>query len=34
MSFRFLISSLLALGLITGAQAADSLTFSNAWVRA
>ena len=34
MSFRFLSSSLLALGLIAGAQAADSLTFSNAWVRA
>ena len=34
MSFRFLSSSLLALGLITGAQAADSLAFSNAWVRA
>jgi copper(I)-binding protein len=34
MLFRFLSSSLLALGLITGAQAADSLAFSNAWVRA
>lgn len=34
MSFRFLSSSLLALGLITGAQAADSLSFSHAWVRA
>jgi copper(I)-binding protein len=34
MPFRFLSSSLLALGLIAGAQAADSLTFSNAWVRA
>ena len=34
MLYRFLSSSLLALGLITGAQAADSLTFSNAWVRA
>ena len=34
MLFRFLSSSLLALGLITGAQAADSLVFSNAWVRA
>jgi copper(I)-binding protein len=34
MLYRFLSSSLLALGLITGAQAADSLAFSNAWVRA
>lgn len=34
MSFRFLSSSLLALALMTGAQAADSLAFSNAWVRA
>lgn len=34
MFFRFLSSSLLALGLIAGAQAADSLAFSNAWVRA
>ncbi|WP_395770508.1 copper chaperone PCu(A)C [Arenimonas sp.] len=34
MPFRFLSSSLLVLGLIAGAQAADSLTFSNAWVRA
>jgi copper(I)-binding protein len=34
MLFRFLSSSLLAVGLITGAQAADSLAFSNAWVRA
>jgi copper(I)-binding protein len=34
MPFRFLSSSLLVLGLIAGALAADSLTFSNAWVRA
>ena len=34
MSFRFVSSSLLALALMTGAQAADSLAFSNAWVRA
>ena len=34
MRFRFLTASLLALALATGAQAADSLAFDKAWVRA
>lgn len=34
MRFRFLSSLLLALVLTTGAQAADSLAFDKAWVRA
>lgn len=34
MRFRFLTSSLLLLALATGAQAADSLAFDKAWVRA
>ena len=34
MLFRFIQSTLLALALVPGAHAADSLTFNNAWIRA
>ena len=34
MLFRFLSSTLLVLALVTGAQASDTLAFSNAWIRA